>query len=361
MVRKINSNKKSPVNNRYVPIKAGIKQNNKSSFPIVVIGASAGGFNAILEVADHLPVTTNAAVFIIQHLSAKSNIAYLVEHLQQHTAFKCKLSVDGEIIKPRTMYFGVPGVHLIVSGKKIIFGTGPDENRFKPSIDVLFRSAAVHFRERVIGIILSGLLDDGVAGMAAIKSCGGKCIVQDPADAEYGDLPIAVIDKVRPHYTMPAASMGALVLEATKVKRKKVKNIPKELVEETQIAEKVLSDIDETRQLGSESLFTCPDCGGVIFHINDHKLSRYRCFTGHAFSESALLEKQTESIQSTLWVALRLFEERKKLLSLVPGYNREIYRKRGEDIERHITKLKELLADLQKITDVTHLHAESND
>ena len=178
-------------------------------FSVVVIGASAGGFNAILDVADHLPIETNAAVFVVQHLSTHSNIAYLVQHLQQHTEFLCKIAIDHEEIKSGVLYFAPPGVHLILSGKKIIYGTGPEENKFKPSIDVLFRSAAVQYRERVIGIILSGLLEDGVAGMAAIKSCGGKCIVQDPAEAEYGELPVAVIDKVKPHYTLSTAAMGA--------------------------------------------------------------------------------------------------------------------------------------------------------
>jgi two-component system chemotaxis response regulator CheB len=285
----------------------------------------------------------------VQHLSARSNIAYLVHHLQRHTKFNCRIASENETIKPGTVYFALPGVHLILSGKKIIYGTGPDENRFKPSIDVLFRSAAIQYRERTIGVILSGLLDDGVAGMAAIKSCGGKCIVQEPVEAEYGQLPVAVIEQVKPHYTLPVSAIGHMILTIAKKRKKKVVRIPRELIEEAEIAEKVLSDIDETRELGTQSLFTCPDCGGSLFHINDHKLNRYRCFTGHAYSESGLLAKQTESIQQTLWVALRLFEERKKLLSRV-FYPDGLFERKSDDIETHIKKLKSLLADLNKIT-----------
>lgn len=232
--------------------RSSLQENGKSAtdgnlFSIIVVGGSAGSFNALIALLESLTEELKAAILIVLHLSPNSNVSFLVEHLQQHSAFLCKIASESETIKSQTIYFSVPQAHLLVSDKKIILGKGSDENRFKPSIDVLFRSAAVHFRECVIVVILSGFLDDGAAGMKAIQQCGGVCIV-----------------------------------------------------------------------LGTQSLFTCPDCGGSLWHIDEDGVSRCRCFTGHALSENYLMEKQNESVLLTLWTALRIFKERKKLLQKCP-------------------------------------------
>lgn len=319
----------------------------KELFPIIVMGGSAGSFNALVTLLDTFPHELKAAILVVLHLSPTSNVSFIVQHLQQHTSLRCKFASDGEILESGTLYFALPQKHLLVSENKIILGNGADENRFKPSIDVLFRAAAVHLRERVIGIIFSGFLDDGVSGMAAIKSCGGVCIVQDPADAANADLPIAVITAVDPHYSLPAERMYEAILSSTQTERKKVTNIPQELIEESRIAEKALSNIDQTRKLGTQSLFTCPECGGSLWHITENGISRYRCFTGHAYSELNLMEKQNESLLLTLWTALRMFEERKKLLQKVPQtFNID---RRQQELEKHISTLKVLLTDIQKI------------
>jgi two-component system chemotaxis response regulator CheB len=316
-------------------------------FPVIVLGASAGGFKALLDFMERLPQEINAAVFVVLHVSTRANISFLVQHLQHHTPYKCELASNKETIKEGRVYFAVPGMHLVVGKGKIIFGTGPEENRFKPSIDILFRTAAVEYRERVTGIILSGMLDDGVAGMSAIRRCGGLCIVQEPTEAEYPDMPLAVIEKMKPDHVLSAADIGRVILLETRKKRKPVK-VPADLIEEVEIAEKVLSGIDETRKIGKPSLFTCPDCGGVLFHVDDPVLKRYRCFTGHAYSESSLLSKQSESIQATLWVALRQLEERKKILSKLPKLN--LGSKKINELDIHIERLKKLLADVQAVS-----------
>jgi two-component system chemotaxis response regulator CheB len=327
-------------------------------FPIVVVGASAGGFNPLLQLLRSLPPESNAAVFIVIHMSEFSNAGFLVSHLQKYTSFKCKLPAHGERVKERTVYFGIPGMHLMISKNKIIYGTGSDENNFKPSIDVLFRTAAVEFNSRVIGIILSGLMDDGVAGMQAIKNCGGICIVQDPSEAQYPALPLAAISKINADYIVRASSMDQIILKAAKKPNKKKITIPTELKEEVAIAQNMLTGIDETRKLGLQSVFTCPDCGGTMWHIKDKELSRFRCFTGHAFSEATLLEKQGKNIESTLWIALRLMEERKKMLDKYPALQRKSDR---SEIEAHIVRLKLLLTDLLKLDDAEiNLRIQSN-
>jgi two-component system, chemotaxis family, protein-glutamate methylesterase/glutaminase len=330
-----------------------IKKHNKApakvpaaDFPIVVIGASAGGFNTLLELVEHLPIKSDAAVFVVLHLSEHSNASFLIQYLQKHTAFKCRLANHGETIKKHTLYFALRGMHLLFSKGKIVYGTGPDENNHKPSIDVLFRSAAVEFGSRVIGIILTGMMDDGVSGMIAIRNCGGLCIVQDPAEAQYPALPLAVMNNMKPDYSLPVAAMGSIILEALQKPRKKKVVIPNELKEEVEIAQKMLTEISDTQKLGTPSLLTCPDCGGTLFHVKEGKLNRYRCFTGHAYSEANLLHHQEKNINSTLWVALRLMEERKKLLEKYPALGRKNDK---SEIEDHIVQLKTLLTGLVKL------------
>ena len=327
-----------------------MKKNSKTNsgktyFPIVVIGASAGGFTSILEFTNHLPSQFNGAVFIVMHLSKRANIAFLIQYLQQHTHLNCKMIADKDDIQPGTIYFAAPQRHLIIANGKTRSGTGPEENHFKPSIDILFRTAAVEYRERVAGIILSGLLDDGVGGMLAIKRCGGFCMVQEPLEAEYADMPLAVIEKMKPDRTLPVVEMGKAILQWWKKPKKKISKIPEELVEEVEIIQKVLTGIDETRKLGTQSLFTCPACGGVLWSVNDPHLKRYRCFTGHAFTEKNLLEEQKESLKTTLWVALRLLEERKKLLGRISSNDNKL-----NDIHVHIERMKKLLSDLQMLS-----------
>jgi two-component system chemotaxis response regulator CheB len=311
-----------------------------------VIGGSAGSFHALLTLVRSLPNDFNVAVCVVMHLAPNSNVSFLIQHIQNTTSFTCKLAKDGEKVRPGFLYLAIPDVHLLLARQHLKFGDGPDENRFKPSIDVLFRSAAVDFRERTIGIIISGLLDDGVAGMAAINRCGGICLVQDPTDAEYPDLPLAVLEKVEADHIVPVREAAAVLLKAVQQKRP-ARKVPKALAQEVEIAERMLTEIDETRKLGTQSLFTCPSCGGTLFHVQDDALSRYRCFTGHAFSENGLLEKQNEGVLMTLWTSLRLLEERKKMLEKIPQTART--KKRQRDLNKHVSTLKALLADVERL------------
>jgi two-component system chemotaxis response regulator CheB len=316
------------------------------NFAVVVVGASAGGFNAIFELVKNLPEDAKAAILIVVHHPSSTGISNIIQHLQRYTKFNCKLAEDEDTIKARTIYFAVPGLHLIVNqNNRIIMGTGPEENRFKPSIDTLFRTAAVQYRSRTIGIIMSGLMDDGVSGILTVMRCGGTTIVQDPSDAESPDLPLAVLRKMKPDYTLSAGRMGNVIQQIARKPPKKNKKIPDEIANEVAITQKVLTGIDEVSKLGTQSLFTCPDCGGNLWVVNDPDMQRYRCFTGHAYSEPALLSQQNKSIQSTLWIALRLLEERVKMLDKMPYIEKT--KSRARELEKHINRIRDLLADLQ--------------
>lgn len=332
------------------------KKAEDERFRVVVIGASAGGHAAVTRLLAHLPEKTNAAIFVVLHNAPYASFSAIAKNATKSAVFNCKLATDGEAISPGTVYFAVEGTHLLLSGGHMRLGTAADVNLFKPSIDVLFRSAAVSFRERTIGVILSGLLDDGVSGMEAIKQCGGKCIVQDPADAEQPFLPNAVLKIMKPDYKLPAHQIGEAIKKLSNTRARKPGHVPDSMLREARITEELLTDINDVRKLGSESLFTCPDCGGVLWHISEHGRSRYRCFTGHAYTENLLLQKQGESLELTLWVALRMFEERKKLISKLKGM-KNADRRLGE-IEQHIDRLKSLLNDLQKIVILQESNAE---
>jgi two-component system, chemotaxis family, protein-glutamate methylesterase/glutaminase len=274
-------------------VSATTKSKTTTNFPIVVIGASAGGYNAIVTLLKNLSSEINIAILIVTHSSESSNTPFLIQNLQRFTKFKCMLATGNMKIQARNIYYAVGGLHMMISRNgRIDLGTGPEENRFKPSIDILFRTAAVVFRERVIGVILSGLLDDGVAGMLAIQRCGGTCIVQDPVEAEYPNMPMNVMEKLKPDYVLSVTDIGNTILKESRKKRKKRINIPVELAEEVAVAQNVLSGINQTKKLGVQSYITCPECGGTLWHVNDPDMERYRCFTGHAFSEKTLLESQ---------------------------------------------------------------------
>ena len=232
-------------------------------------------------------------------------------------------------------------------------GFGPPENRWRPSIDVLFRSAAAAYDSRVIGIVLSGLLHDGTSGMIAIKRCGGTCIVQDPTQAEYPDMPQSVLDNVEVDYCLMLEQMGAVLAEKSRIGVYHSHKIPADVKAEAEIAEKAAIGIENVEALGERSELSCPDCGGGLWKMVQDDIARYRCYTGHVYNSSELLLKQSEQLENTLWVALRMMEERRNLLKKMSeeeegkGWIRSAgHRKeREKELQGHIEKLKQLLFD----------------
>ncbi len=186
---------------------------------IVVIGASAGGLNALVEMVQTLQKGLDTAYCIVLHLSRKAIGDFVVHRLAQVTSMHCSLVVDNALIKKDNIYIARPNQHMLVKDNKFVLGAGPEENRFRPSIDVLFRSAAVAYSSHAIGIILSGMLDDGTSGMWAIKRSGGTCIVQDPNQAEYPDMPLSVINNMEADHVIPLEEMGGLIAQIIKLKK----------------------------------------------------------------------------------------------------------------------------------------------
>jgi len=324
-------------------------QNQQPKF-IVVIGTSSGGFFALAELISQLNDKMDASFFVVMHLSHHSIGGYLVSQMQKFTTLLCQEADNNTVIKKGTIYFAQPNKHLIIKNEKVILGFGPEENRWRPSIDVLFRSAAAAYDGHTIGIVLTGMLDDGTAGMATIKTCGGTAIVQDPNEAEYPDMPLSVLKEIEVDYCIPLSKMGAAISEIIAAKHVENKPIPADIIKEVEIAEKG-GTIDELQQLGQNSLFSCPDCGGVLFELKDDSITRYKCHTGHTYSVNDLLLKQNKALESSLWVAVRSLEERKKLLSQLAekniqrGFHRSAsdFKEKIAELKKHIDNLKVVL------------------
>lgn len=306
---------------------------------------------ALVQLVAQLPATLPAAVLVVQHFASDTDGQQLVSRLARHTALDCRLPVDGEPLRPGALYLAPPDRHLLAkdgSVAHVLVTKGPRENRYRPSADALFRSAAVAYGPRTVGIVLTGMLHDGTAGLEFIKRCGGVAIVQDPAEAEFPSMPESALRHVDVDYVVPLALMGDLLDEITRgvVPERKVE-VPADLKQEAAIAERVVGTVAAVAALGHHVPLTCPDCGGTLWEMNQGKVLRYRCHTGHAFTADALLRKSQQSLEESLWVALRMMEERKHLLSsmalrgdvLHPGHQEE----RIGEIKKHTERLREFL------------------
>ena len=319
---------------------------------IIVIGASAGGLQAVIELMAQVTEEMDAAIFVVLH---SPNFAYgdvVMQRLQRNTVFTCKMAEHEETIKPKHLYLAVPDNHLLLKKGKMILGRGPVENRWRPSIDALFRSAAVAYNGRVIGVILTGLLEDGTTGMEIIKQCGGTCIVQDPQEAEYPDMPQSVLRNVEVDYCTTLQRIAIILQEKTKNGAFEKHDIPLHIQKEAEIAERVAIGIALTEELGGDrTAYSCPDCGGAIWEIKDGNVTRYRCYTGHMYTADEFLESKRRELENTFWVALRILEERRNLLMKMSeeeqgkGWVRSAENKtqRAKELKVHIGRIKEIL------------------
>ncbi len=324
------------------------KKFNYKTGQIVVAGASAGGLNALTALIQQLPGDFPAPVLIVQHISNDATGNVLLDSLNKHGKLNCVHAVHGQLIETGKVYLAPSDHHLMVEKNGQLHVTkGAQENRSRPGIDPLFRSAAVAFGNRVTGILLTGYLDDGTAGLIAIQRCGGTCIVQDPDDADYPDMPKNALNQLKADYCVPIAEMGGLFLKLAAKKPGKQKPIPKDIQREAKIAERVLSDLASVNSLGEQVPFNCPGCGGVLWKMHKGPFKRYRCHTGHAYTEASLLAAQTQKIEETMWIALRMFEERRNLLTTIAsekeGATSRSAAERAKLSQVHINRIRAIL------------------
>ena len=322
---------------------------------VIVIGASAGGMDALTKLVAQFPKDLPAPVFIVNHMSADNTGQALVKALNESGVLTCVQARHQQTFENGSIYLAPSDQHMLIAKGKILITKGARENRSRPAIDPLFRSAAVAYGNRVIGVILTGYLDDGTSGMMAIKKCGGVCIAQDPADAAYPDMPQSVIANVGADHCVPIAGMGALLSDLLRRQLPESGPVPEDIMIEAKIAERVLSDLPSVEALGDQVPYNCPDCGGVLWQIEEGSILRYRCHTGHAFTSSVLLTQQNAKIEETLWVALRMFEERQNLLVTMSKNESKTgvssVSQRARDSQVHIDRIRAMLKATDKDSD----------
>jgi two-component system chemotaxis response regulator CheB len=308
---------------------------------IVVVGASAGGVEALVELAASLPGDLSAAVFVVLHLPATGTSA-LPEILRRHGPLPAAHVRDSEPIQPGRIYVAPPDHHVLVRTGHVHLSRGPRENGHRPAIDPLFRSAAREYATRVIGVVLSGALDDGTAGLLAIKSRGGIAVVQNPEDALYPGMPGNALEHAQVDHVLAAASMGKLLTRLlANLAEPPADPAPTGMRVEVEM-EGFSMEAFEGHHPGRPSGFSCPDCHGVLWQIKDGGLERYRCRVGHAWSPESLLTQQSEALEAALWVALRSLEERAALARRLA----EPARRRGHAITA--TRFEEQAAEAQQ-------------
>ncbi len=277
---------------------------------IVVMGASAGGIEAFRQIIGALPRDFAASVFVVLHIppDAPSRLAAILSRVAE---LPVTMARDGEAIRRGHIYVAPPDHHLVLERDKMRVVRGPRENRHRPAIDPLFRSAARSFGPRVIAVLLSGLLDDGTNGLQVVHSRGGMSVVQDPKEAEFATMPHNAVEYDSPDWVGPVREIGPLLVqlttEAAPGKAAAEKTSP-ELEEEVGVAEMKMDAIEADRA-GKPSVFACPECNGVLWEVKDENLLRFRCRVGHAYSSESLLTAKSEELEGALWSALRALEE----------------------------------------------------
>jgi two-component system, chemotaxis family, protein-glutamate methylesterase/glutaminase len=291
---------------------------------IVVIGTSAGGHEALARLCQSLPSDFSAAVFVVWHMPAHG-LGLLPAIIRPDCSLPATNAQDGEAIRPGRIYVAPPDQHLLVQDGHVRLTRGPKENRFRPAIDPLFRSAAYSAGPRVIGVVLTGALDDGTSGLWAIKDQGGIAVVQDPQDAAFAGMPTSAISNVPVDFVTPLSEMGTLLVRLTReeIEDKDPANIRERLEQDIRGARMERHDEQDMEQLGQPSVFTCPECHGTLWKIEEGKIVRFRCRTGHAYTAQSLLEELTEDVEDTLWTAVRSLEEKASLMRHIAWHLRE--------------------------------------
>jgi two-component system chemotaxis response regulator CheB len=276
---------------------------------IVVIGGSAGGVEAMRRVCGGLPADFSAAVFVVIHVSPTSR-SILPELLSRAGRVPARHPKSGDAISPGTIYVAPPDFHMLLRPGHVILRRGPQENRTRPAIDPLFRSAAVAYRSRVIGVVLSGLLDDGSAGLIAIKSCGGLCVVQQPDDAMWPEMPRNALAQDHVDHCAPVQELPSLLSRLVRQAPGPMPPIPRHLILESSIAAQEPPTMADPPQLGRPSRLSCPQCGGVLNEVSEPGATRFRCQIGHAFTAESLVAAQDEELERALESAQRMHRER---------------------------------------------------
>jgi len=278
---------------------------------IIVIGTSSGGIDALKQLVAEFPRDLKATVFVVLHVAPYS-LGILPEILEREAPLPASNAVDWEQTEPGRIYVAPPDHHLLLEASGYVRVTrGPRENRFRPAIDPLFRSAAAAFGPRVVGVILTGWLDDGTAGLWAVKERGGAAVVQHPDDAFAPAMPLNAIKHVEVDHVVPLKEIAPLLVRMTEAPAAEegARPVSEEMETEVKIAREDNALESGIMKWGEPSVYACPECHGVLLQLKEGGNTRFRCHTGHAYSVDSLLADITEKTEESLWSAIRAIEE----------------------------------------------------
>jgi two-component system, chemotaxis family, protein-glutamate methylesterase/glutaminase len=337
---------------------AGTEDPNSPLRGVVAVGASAGGVEALTRLASGLPDNFPYAVLVVLHMPPKAP-SVLAKIIDRSGPLPAMNATDGSPLGPGQIHVAVPGRHLLVSDHEVMLSEGPTENGHRPAINALFRSVALNFGPHAIGVLLSGVLDDGVLGAAAIRARGGTTVVQDPRDALFGAMPTNAIEAAVIDHQAPVADIGALLakladreIEEWQMER----DTSMELEHRIAMGRRFSAAFDTTfdsEGLGPHSGYTCPDCNGSLMTVGER---HYRCRVGHAWTAEALLSARDDEIDGALWIALRSLQEKAKLSRKMaknfgPGKLSDRYIDVADEAEHALTILGKRLSEATSGTD----------
>jgi two-component system, chemotaxis family, protein-glutamate methylesterase/glutaminase len=325
---------------------------------IVVVGASAGGIEAVVELAGHLPRDFPGSLFVVIHFPGSAS-STLPQILSRAGPLAARHAQDGEPIQTGRIYVAPPDLHMLLEAGHIRLSGGPKENGSRPAIDPLFRTAARSYGPRVIGVILSGNLNDGTAGLITIKQRGGVAMVQTLESALYPGMPTSAMEHLAVDYALPPGEIAELLSELAQQ--------PVDAVEVRALSNEV-DPVDQQDEVGNEdrhtqpgipSTMSCPECHGVLWEMKDQELVRFRCRVGHAYSAEALLIHQSENLEAALWTALRALEEHSALSQRLAsragsrGHARSAstFTEQAMDAEHHASVIRTVLQAGVRVTD----------
>lgn len=317
---------------------------DQASRDIIVIGASAGGVEALRALVADLPADLPASIFVVIH-TAPRGVSLLARILDRAGPLPAAFAQDGDPIRAGRIYVAPPDRHLLVREEHVHLSRGPKENRTRPAVNPLFRTAAASHGARVVGVILTGMLDNGTAGLLAVEHAGGTTIVQDPEDAAFPGMPVSALDYVDADHVVAIDELATLLARlATPVvasRRMEHASAGGSTRERTERAMDRDAEPAASQPLNRASGFTCPECSGALWEVGEHGLKEYVCRIGHLFGLDTLLEEQANHRDDLLEAALRALREEAALTELLVERGRE----RGHDairLDRHALRIEEL-------------------
>ena len=281
---------------------------------LVVIGGSAGSLAGVKTILGSLPHDFPAAILIVVHLALESP-GVLDEYLSLAGPLPVSYPLDGDVIQEQHVYLARADCHLLVEDGKMLVQRGPRENRHRPAIDPLFRTAARVYGSRVVGVVLSGVHDDGSAGLYAVKQRGGVAMVQDPEEAMSAEMPGRARAYANPQYVLPIDQIGPTLIKLVKTHQDE-SSMPQSNQKTSRGSTKSDKPDQNLKNAyfdegeGTPSVFACPECHGVLWEIKENEMVRFRCRVGHSYGPNSLATELSESSEAALWAAMRALEEK---------------------------------------------------